>query len=226
MIEELIHKMKSDSSEVLVYQYSPNIQVQSGLGDRDKQYFIEIFGKGNPSNEQIEEFIHSSAEGWDSSEAWRSGAKMIIYNDGRVVIGKAPYHTYLSYYPASVGSPVIEAYFNIKSKKITVSHTSGKSSKMPPLKKACSNLLSANLIDNTWTLDGCPPVCDDDDKPISVGDVSHGSDTSQTTSKKERETEGMVSNFLAKKAIEDREKNMMGYMYRYGDSTIQYSRLI
>lgn len=239
MKESKIQEMERDYQKILVYNYSPQVQIQSGIGERDREYFNQLFQNGNPSAAGLEEFIHSYAEGWSASSGSSLGSKIIAYDDGKVVLGKAPYHSFLAYYPNDPKLPKLEGYFNIKNKAITVSHVNNDSFfKLETWKKILGSLLKAGLVDNNWRMIGCPPNCpapshlgldkdgldvESDKEYVLVGELlSQKSDISSQDadkSKKEKEAEELVRNFMTQQAIKNKNSNMMGYMYRYGDHT-------
>lgn len=222
-MESNLIKTYVDGIEILCFNLSPNVQIQSGLDDRDREYFTSIFEKGNPSKSELEEFVHSRAADLDASTAMSLGAKMIAYSDGRVVLGKAPYHAYLSFRPNKSGEHFLEGYFNMKSKSIKISHVPSSQSilfkKIEIWKKIIKNLLDSNLIDFSWTIIGCPPSCEDDS--VLVSDLlSQKQDVEEDfeKSRKEKETEAIVQNFRTQQAFQNKNKNLMGYMYRYGEN--------
>lgn len=222
-MESNLSKTYVDGMEILCFNLSPSVQIQSGLDDRDREYFTSIFGKGNPSGSELEEFIHSRSADLDASTAMSLGAKMIAYSDGKVVLGKAPYHAYLSFHPNKTSGSFLEGYFNIKSKSIKISYVPPSArelfNKSEIWKKIIKNLLDSKILDLSWKVTGCPPSCEE--KNVSVGDLlsqNHDIEDSKSSSSKEKETEALVQNFRTQQALRNRNTNLMGYMYRYGEN--------
>lgn len=224
---ENLESMSVQGGEVLVYQYSPNIQIQSGVGgpwagDAETEYFQNVFGKGKPSDEMFDEFIHSYFSG--NSNDGRM-ARIIFYLDGKIVIGKAPYHAYLSYHGERPGIPA-EGYYNLRDKKLTITNVPKSVpgfSIIQSWKNIINNLKNVGLIDDSWTIRGCPPVCDEDSTTIGELMNFKGSlETGDRESHKEREASALAA--LAdieriKKLKQD--NNTMGFMYRrLGDHSI------
>lgn len=218
LIKENIEKMEIDSHEILVFQYSPDIQFHSGLGDIDKKYFLDVFGNSKPSSSKIEEFCHSYVKNDPSGE--RLGARIVAYIDGRIVIGKAMNHVYLQYHPNKKGINV-EGYFDPKNKTITISHSySDLFNNLEVWKKIINNLNRADLIGDDWKIKGCPPNCEDEPYLLAKDILSQKTkiQNNDSPSIKEKETQDLVRNFMAQRAIQNKSKDLMGYMYRYGES--------
>ena len=217
---ENLNKMMVDNTEILVFQYSPEIQIQSGLSDIDKEYFTSIFGKGKPSESEFKEFIHSYIRNDPSGQML--GSRILIYDNGKIVIGKANSHAFLNYYPSTSGSNV-EGYYDFDKKKLTISHSYSENfNKISIWKKALINLKNVSLIDDDWTIFGCPPSCE---KNLTVKEImSKKDDVSGEwgASRKEKESENLVQQFMTQRAIQGRRENPMGFIYRYGENNIKY----
>lgn len=223
--ESTINSMNVDSHEILTFQYAPEIQIHSGLDSIDKEYFKNIFSKGKITLSDLKKFIHSYVKNDPTGE--RHGARMVVYEDGRIVIGKAMNHVYLIYNPGSSGRKA-EAHFDMNNKKITISNIEGENFyKLEVWKKIINNLKRARLINNNYKIVGCPPSCDTNepggttllvkDLLSQKGEIELDKTGRQLKSVKEKETESLVRNFLSNRAIGNRNSDFLGYMYRYGE---------
>lgn len=224
-LENNIQTLKIEGEESLVFQYSPVIQVQSGLATFEREYFKDIFSEGIPSFDKFKEFIHSYVKGDPMGEKY--GAKMLIYSDGKVVIGKAPYHSYLEYLGGKKANDA-QGYYNLNNRKLTISHVGNTKAfnNIEVWKNALGNLKRAELITDDWIISGCPPVCKMTDKrlpdSITIKELLNQKEIGSSDDKsiKEKETENLVQNFVTQQAIQNKEADPKGYFYRrLGDST-------
>jgi hypothetical protein len=215
-----IFKAKIEAEEVLVCQYSLSIQFQSALDPVSKDYFKKIFKARNPN---IKEFAHHYVPADTSGQIM--GARMVAYKDGRIVIGKANNHAYLSYQPSQGNMAKMEAYYNPNKKNILFTgednDRSSKGFNQSSWKKIFSMLSLAKLIDESWIIKGCPPFCGEEEN-ISFGELLlRGMDLeSKEKTLKSREAETMVQNFMIKRAIQNKHDNPISFIYRYADNNI------
>jgi hypothetical protein len=212
------HSFKDGPHQVLSFQYSPSIQIHSGVDASDRKYFEKLFGNGSPSSEEMASFIHSQPD----SEIFNNilkGSKMVAYSDGKIVIGKAPYHAELVFDP-DPGLPRMEGYFNHNSRTIKVTNAKDKSFfDIAVWKIIMKNLLDARLIDTSWQLVGCPPDCDGVANGMTVKQLldQKGKVASYDgPTPKEKEAEFLAQNFLTKQAIQNRGSDLTSYLYRHG----------
>jgi hypothetical protein len=131
-------------------------------------------------------------------------------------------HVYLIYQPNGQGRPNTEGYFDFNNQKITLSESNDKESfqKISVWKKILNNLIKSGLINKNWRVVGCPPSCEKDSN-AKVQDILNQKNNIQNSSEdslKKKETDALVRSFMTQQAIQNKNSNMMGYMYRYGES--------